>query len=349
LSIKRNISWGEFMKNFLKILLVCFVALCILSAPASADGDFDGIPDYRDNCPSVFNPDQCDTDEDGFGDVCDDDDDNDGVLDIVDNCPLEINPDQLDSDSDGIGDVCDPTPYPPYVIECCTDPQPSDNVILKAQLSSPLSGIDVDFFIDNSPAGSATTDTTGTATLSKGTYIVGIYDLTASAEINGGIQDTALLVVYDASAGFVTGGGWIWSPAGAYMPGNEEYEDITGKASFGFVSKYKRGKTTPDGQTEFVFQSANLDFHSLYYDWLVITGFKAVFKGKGTINDAGEYGFMLTAWDGDLKNGDDIDKFRMKIWDKATDTLVYDNQVESEDSADPTTALGGGQIVIHKK
>jgi len=33
--------------------------------------------------------------------------DNDGVLDEVDNCPTVYNPDQLDSDEDGFGDVCD--------------------------------------------------------------------------------------------------------------------------------------------------------------------------------------------------------------------------------------------------
>jgi 1,4-alpha-glucan branching enzyme len=41
----------------------------------------------QDNCPYEDNPDQTDTDNDGLGDLCDDDDDNDGVLDIYDICP----------------------------------------------------------------------------------------------------------------------------------------------------------------------------------------------------------------------------------------------------------------------
>ena len=36
------------------------------------DSDGDGIPDVEDNCPTVFNPDQFDTDGDNIGNVCDD-------------------------------------------------------------------------------------------------------------------------------------------------------------------------------------------------------------------------------------------------------------------------------------
>ena len=36
------------------------------------DSDKDGIPDKNDNCKDVYNPDQLDTDNDGWGDVCDD-------------------------------------------------------------------------------------------------------------------------------------------------------------------------------------------------------------------------------------------------------------------------------------
>ena len=42
------------------------------------------------------------------------------------------------------------------------------------------------------------------------------------------------------------------------------------------------------------------------------------------------------------------DKFRIKIWDKATGDIVYDNLAGAADTADPTTVIGGGSIVIHK-
>jgi Thrombospondin type 3 repeat len=79
------------------------------SVSPAADSDGDGVLDGTDNCPTVANVDQRDIDDDGIGDVCDDDLDGDGTANAVDTCPSEQNADQIDSDGDGIGDVCDPT------------------------------------------------------------------------------------------------------------------------------------------------------------------------------------------------------------------------------------------------
>jgi hypothetical protein len=110
-----------------------------------------------------------------------------------------------------------------------------------------------------------------------------------------------------------------------------------GKATFGFVSKYKKGATVPDGNTEFQFKAANLNFHSTSYDWLVVNqgGTNAQFKGSGTINGAGDYQFMLWAGDGSP------DTFRIKIWYANTEVVVYDNGTEQ--------AISGGSIVVKKK
>ena len=153
----------------------------------------------------------------------------------------------------------------------------------------------------------------------------------------------AMVVIYDPAAGFVTGGGWITSPTGAYRADTT----LTGKANFGFVSKYKKGQSIPTGETEFQFKLGNVNFHSSSYDWLVISGPKAQYKGSGTINGTGNFAFILTAIDGQINGGGGIDKFRMKISNKSTGAIVYDNQFGKSDTSAPSTALGGGSIVIH--
>jgi hypothetical protein len=89
---------------------------------ASVDRDCDTIPNEKDNCPDIANPDQKDSDRsqvhcrapaadgsssgtcinigDGIGDACD-------------NCPAVTNNDQKDTDRDGVGDVCDSCPDTP--------------------------------------------------------------------------------------------------------------------------------------------------------------------------------------------------------------------------------------------
>jgi len=156
------------------------------------------------------------------------------------------------------------------------------------------------------------------------------------------------IVVYDPSAGFVTGGGWIDSPPGACRFGGCT-DETTGKAHFGFVSRYHKGAKKPEGNTSFDFKAGNLSFKSTAYEWLVIAGARAQYKGVGTINGSGQYGFMLTAIDGALPGGRGVDRFRVKIWDLASGAIVYDNQMGAADDAEPSTALGGGSIQIHSK
>ncbi|MBI1948156.1 MAG: thrombospondin type 3 repeat-containing protein [Deltaproteobacteria bacterium] len=98
---------------------------CVPSSGAVGSDADDGkvaLVSALDNCPSVENADQLDTDNDAFdvdadgrstlrdgggGDACDEDDDADGVADGDDNCPVAGNADQADADGDGVGDACD--------------------------------------------------------------------------------------------------------------------------------------------------------------------------------------------------------------------------------------------------
>ena len=175
----------------------------------------------------------------------------------------------------------------------------------------------------------------------------GVYRITLTVTDGKGATGSNVfryVVIYDPNAGFVTGGGWIWSPESAYAADTA----LAGKATFGFVSKYQKGTTVPTGNTEFQFKAGNFNFHSTSYQWLVIAGAKAQYKGIGTINGTGEYGFLLTAIDGQVNGGRGVDKFRIKIWEKSTGNIIYDNQMGSEDDADAATAIGGGSIVIHR-
>jgi PKD domain/Matrixin len=204
---------------------------------------------------------------------------------------------------------------------------------------------------DGNTSAGIVTEAFGSGTVS-GTHTyttAGVYTvtLTVTDDDGGSAQSTYQYVVaYDPSAGFVTGGGWINSPAGAYVANPA----LTGKANFGFVSRYQNGNSVPTGNTEFQFKIADFNFKSTSYEWLVVSGAKARFRGVGTLNGAGSYGFELVAWDGQAAGGGGTDRFRIKIWNaNQGNGVVYDNQMGAADGADPTTTLGGGSIVIHKQ
>jgi hypothetical protein len=176
----------------------------------------------------------------------------------------------------------------------------------------------------------------GTLSGSHAYDLPGVYRVEVTVTDINGQFDTAtyeFVTVYDPAAGFVTGGGWIDSPAGVYRPD----PTLAGKAIFGFVSKYKKGSNRPTGNTTFQFKVGDLNFHSDTYDWLVVNqgGTSAQFKGEGTINGGGFYApciyslfrFMIWAADGQAFGADDT--FRIRIWleDECSDTEIdiYDN------------------------
>lgn len=184
-----------------------------------------------------------------------------------------------------------------------------------------------------SEAGTVDPSCTSPANVSMQFSAAGIYNVSVEVTDDDGGEDssgTIMIVIYDPNAGFVTGGGWIYSPGGAYKPDTT----LEGKATFGFVSKYLKGANKPTGNTEFQFHAAGFNFKSTDYEWLVVSGPQAQYKGTGTVNGTGNYGFILTARD------DAPDTFRLKVWDKDNgDAIVYDNG-----SNQP---LGGGSIIIH--
>ena len=124
---------------------------------------------------------------------------------------------------------------------------------------------------------------------------------------------------------------------------------LTCKASFDFVSKCEKGATTPTGNTEFQFKAGDLNFHSQSYDWMVIACHNTMYKDVDTINKGGNYGFMLSAIDEKLMPSTGVDLFPIKFQGNDNNNeIVYDNQTGESDDVDPTTGIGGGNILIHR-
>lgn len=135
---------------------------------------------------------------------------------------------------------------------------------------------------------------------------------------------------------FVTGGGWIDSPSGAYLAD----PSLVGKGEFSFDAKYVKNNPLPVGAVEYKIESAGLSFTATDLDWLVVYGESAWLRGMGAFNGIDGYSFMLTA-------GDGTDTFRIQIWEVASGMLVYDNQPGEAEFAPATTPLGGGKIMFH--
>jgi hypothetical protein len=133
--------------------------------------------------------------------------------------------------------------------------------------------------------------------------------LTVADDDGGSGSATTSLVVYDPSAGFVTGGGWIATDGG--------------KITFAVNAKYLTGATTPTGSV--TVHGGGVDFESTSLRFLVVTGTTAIVEGPG---------FRATAVDGSPN------EFAIRVWDASGRTLA--------DTGAPRP-LGGGQIQIHRR
>ena len=134
------------------------------------------------------------------------------------------------------------------------------------------------------------------------------------------------------------------APAGSYLANL----GLIGKLGFGFNSKYTNARN-PKGESEVIFKLGDFEFNSLSYDYLAISGNRAQFQGFGKVNGVSGYNFILTVVDGDAIGGDGVDRFRIKIWNKNTGVIAFDNQLGASDAADPTTAIGLGSSVVIQK
>ncbi|MFD1096376.1 thrombospondin type 3 repeat-containing protein [Salegentibacter chungangensis] len=122
--ITADLSWNQVQEffdgdsniDYWHIFFNCDVEEC----DPVLDPDCDGQDDPTDNCPTIYNPNQENSDGDRWGDACDNcpevdnedqtNSDGDELGDACDNCPMVDNQDQANQDDDAYGDVCDNCP-----------------------------------------------------------------------------------------------------------------------------------------------------------------------------------------------------------------------------------------------
>ncbi|WP_164972756.1 T9SS type A sorting domain-containing protein [Lacibacter luteus] len=165
------------------------------------------------------------------------------------------------------------------------------------------------------------------------------YGVTGYSNTNENLD--AILVVYDPNGGYTYGGGKFTSPQGALI----KTPSATGEATYGFTVNYKNG-ALPKGETQFDFKVGDFEFNALNFDYLAISNAKAQFKGTGKIiGGQSGIGFIMTVIDGAL-DGTGVDKIRMKVFNRNTGQVYYDNQPGASDAASPTQPVGANSIVV---
>jgi len=177
-------------------------------------------------------------------------------------------------------------------------------------------------------------------TLSEGSYLVQIsFDPNANDYYLGDISIPVVLIIYNPTGDFVTGGGWI--------------EDANGnRGNFGFNIKYKKNGL-PKGQAIFVYREGGYVFIVKANAWVGMAIISAdnytIFEAKCNIKqvncttgeivwEEGNYRLIIEAWDHSNEGKGDI--IQIRVLDKIG--LIY-----YEAGFDPYGHLMGGNIVIH--
>lgn len=216
---------------------------------------------------------------------------------------------------------------------------------LTARLSEPLINYPVEFYVnDIMVTGPISNNSNGVVSIVANLPIfqeIGVYKIRVVAG-RGCSESIAYLPIYDPNSNYITGSGTILSPPGALIAD----PSVTGDASFGFSSKYKKGSNQVGGKTDFKFTAGEIDFRSTLHESgsLVVSGRKGTYRGEGELNKVPGYRFTVVGFDGGWNGGTDPDRFRIKIW--GPNGVVYDNGLGADENADDATVLQKGKILI---
>lgn len=156
------------------------------------------------------------------------------------------------------------------------------------------------------------------------------------------VSVAVLLSAPDGPDGTANGQGWIISPAGAYA----SQPTLAGRAAFTFEASRDKSRGAPQGRVTFVFGAADFSFESVASDSIALSNSTAWLEGRGTVNGRGDYGYTLIANDSASKDG--AGGLRLMIWDRASHSVVYDNQptMPFGDQRALLASVGGGSIEI---
>jgi len=194
------------------------------------------------------------------------------------------------------------------------------------------------------------TESSGSVTGSWTFDVPGIYFVSLTVTDEVGHADTAttvngkdaMIVVFDRGDGFVDGHGRFDSPAGALVANPL----AAGRMDFDFDARYRQQDMVPSGGMLFKFNAGSFEFEGTTYDWFDCDTARALLRGRGTINGAGDFAFLLSGVDGDDMGGGALDRLRIKITDPATGAVVYDNQMGAPDTAIATMPITAGDVNV---
>ena len=161
------------------------------------------------------------------------------------------------------------------------------------------------------------TDGSGSASAGHRYSEPGFYTVSVTVWDDDGGHDSAVLgevFVFDPDT-FVTGGGWVASPEGAWV----DSPSTEGKGTFGFVARYDRSGEVR-GNLEFQLHKG-IRLHARSFDYLLVNDGIARFSGTGSVNGESGYDFEVVVTD-ERHSGSAEDLFWITI--AGPSGIVYD-------------------------